>query len=95
MAVKKYRTEADRAEARAAKEAMVRWGWTHRDLAAKTGLTRGTVSLIMGGFYDAWPAKAAVNAALGRDIFTKRTEGKQAAPTEAGKQKTTENKTQI
>jgi hypothetical protein len=67
-----FKTEQDKSEARAAKVALAALGWTHRVLAAKTGLKKGTVSIILSGFYECWPAKAAINAALGRDIFSKR-----------------------
>ena len=67
-----FKTEQDKSEARAAKVALAALGWTHRDLAAKTGPKKGTVSIVLAGLYDCWPAKAAINAALSRDIFTKR-----------------------
>jgi transcriptional regulator with XRE-family HTH domain len=65
-----FKTEQDREEARTAKVAMAALGWTHRDLAAKTGLKKGTVSIVLSGHYECWPAKAAINAALGREIFS-------------------------
>ena len=67
-----FKTEQDKSEARAAKAALVVLGWTHRQLAEKTGLKKGTVSIVLCGSYECWGAKAAVNAALGREIFSKR-----------------------
>jgi hypothetical protein len=67
-----FKTEQDKREARAAKVALAALGWTHCDLAAKTGLKKGTVSIVVAGLYDCWPAKAAINGALGREIFVKR-----------------------
>lgn len=89
-----FKTEQDRSEARAAKTALVALGWTHRDLAAKTGLKKGTVSIVLSGHYACWPAKAAINAALGRDVFTKPESSGPEGISRAGKQHNIHNQKQ-
>lgn len=66
-------SEKDVEEARQARALLASLGWSHKDLAEKSGLKRATVSNILTAMYayECWPAKAAINAALGRDIFTK------------------------
>lgn len=82
------RTEQSRMETRAAKMALLSLGWTHRELAKRTGLSKSAVDQVLCGHYPSWPAKAAVNAALGREIF-KRQQG----PTSEAGQQTGESQT--
>jgi hypothetical protein len=46
-------------------------GWTTRRLAAATGLSYGSVRNVLAGRHGNWPAKAAINRALEREIFSK------------------------
>lgn len=92
MAVKKFTIEQDRMEVRAVKAELAALGWTHRDVAAKTGLKKGTVSNVLSGHYPCWPARAAINAAIGRDIFTKPDSNATEGASSADKQQTKERK---
>jgi transcriptional regulator with XRE-family HTH domain len=71
MKRKKPADNPERPQCRAAKTLLASLGWTQKDLCEKTGLELVTVSHVLAGQYKFWPAKAAINAALGRDVFTK------------------------
>jgi transcriptional regulator with XRE-family HTH domain len=44
--------------------------WSQEDLAEKAGLKIVTVRQVLSGRYPFWPARSAINVALGREIFT-------------------------
>jgi len=67
----RYPSQLDRSQAAQARALLAVLGWSHNDLARKTGLKRATVTNILTLQYPAWQGKAAINRALGRNIFTK------------------------
>jgi hypothetical protein len=66
----RVKSEADRAEARAVKAALLEGGLTYRDLAKMTGLAHGTIKIILCSAYRFLPAKRRINQALGREFFS-------------------------
>lgn len=45
-------------------------GWSRKDLARHAGLAYGTLKNVLCGRHTNWPARAKINEALGREIFT-------------------------
>jgi transcriptional regulator with XRE-family HTH domain len=68
--VKTFTSKAAKAELKWAKVRLAALGLSHRKIAKLTGLARGTVSNVLSGHHQGWPAKAAINHAIGLNIFT-------------------------
>jgi len=51
--------------------AMIARGWGYRDLAKATGFDARFIANILSNHGNSWPAKKAINAALGQTIFSK------------------------
>jgi lambda repressor-like predicted transcriptional regulator len=56
-------------ELRSLKAELVLRGMSRAELAKKTGLAYGTIRNVLGGHHQGWGAKAAINTALGREMF--------------------------
>ena len=50
---------------------MLSRGWNNHDLARATGLSPRVVANVLAENNTSWPPRAAINAALGAEIFTK------------------------
>jgi transcriptional regulator with XRE-family HTH domain len=61
----------DEKERAAVKIVLLKHGWKVSDLARMTGRTPAMISNLLCGNDAYWPARAAVNKALGLPIFTK------------------------
>lgn len=65
------KTERDKEDAAVARALLAVRGWSHAELAERAGLKVVTVAHVLAGQYPHYPAKAAINAAFGREIFLK------------------------
>jgi hypothetical protein len=64
-------SETAAAEIKNLRIAMIARGLDGQALAAKSRVRIRTVQNLLTGSYRSWPAKAAINVALGQRIFTK------------------------
>jgi hypothetical protein len=62
----------DKKERIALKIRLLQRGLNYRDLAKMTGRSPGLIANLLCGNDPYWPGRAAVNAALGEPIFSKR-----------------------
>jgi lambda repressor-like predicted transcriptional regulator len=81
MAVKITPAKAEGAARDALRIEMIRRGLTCRILAARIGLSRGTVNNVLSGNNQTWPPRRLINTALKMKIFTRPAKaGRNAKP---------------